>query len=43
MRNSGAAESLQKACETIKETTGNKRLAALFDEGSLVTIDSYAK
>lgn len=43
MRNSGAAESLQKACEAIKETTGNKRLAALFDEGSLVTIDSYAK
>lgn len=43
MRNVGAVESLQKAHETIERTTGNKRLAALFDEGSLVSIDSYAK
>lgn len=43
MRNAGAAEPLQKAREIVKGTTGNKRLAALFDEGSFVAIDPYAR
>ena len=43
MKNAEAATSLQKACELAEKTVGYKRLTALFDAGSFVAIDAYAK
>lgn len=43
MSNTGAAESLQDARDLLKNTTGSKRLSALFDEGRFLKIDHFAK
>lgn len=42
MSNTGAADSLQNARERMTNTVGEKRLSALFDEGSFLEIDRFA-
>lgn len=43
MSNTSATDSLQSARENTKNTIGEKRLSALFDEGSFLGIDCFAK
>ncbi|HCC02794.1 MAG TPA: carboxyl transferase [Ruminococcaceae bacterium] len=43
MSYTGAADSLENACNIISDTIGNRRLRALFDDGNFMEIDRFAK